>query len=274
MGKLQQWAARLAVAGFQSRVICRGFDWLAAQRRRVLRRQVEKRLRERGLYGDEVVFGPFRGLRFDEQWVGSRFEKTIGAYEAELHAVVEGLCARPYTDIINVGCAEGFYAIGLARRIPDARVWAYDSNPRALEQCRKLARLNEVAARIELGGFCDIDTLNNLPLRGRTLIVCDCEGYELDLLNPAAAPRLKNADILVELHDFKNRSISPVLRQRFAATHDLAVIQNEGLVYSHYPILRQLTFAEIYAMVGEERLEIMEWFWLTAKSWKTPQAQP
>ncbi|MBI5772279.1 MAG: hypothetical protein HZA89_00880 [Verrucomicrobia bacterium] len=241
-------------------------DRLAYERRRHLRRQCERRLRERGLYGDEVIFGPFQGLKYTSEWASSRFEKMLGAYEAELHPAVERVCRTPYADVIVVGSAEGYYVTGLARRMAGTTVHAYDINPAVLAQCRRNAELNGVLARVKFGAACDCQTLQTLPLAGRTFLLCDCEGYEMELLDPAKAPRLAEMDILVEIHDFINPAISRTLRERFAATHEIEVISSRGLDYENYPALRQLNFNEIYAMVGEERYGLMDWFFLRAKS--------
>jgi hypothetical protein len=251
---------------FRSRLICRAFDWMAYERWRVRRREVEGRLRARGLYGDEVFFGPFKGMRYSPAWASNRFEKVLGAYEAELHPVLEDICRRPYTEVINVGCAEGYYAVGLARRLSAAIVYAYDIKPEMLRNLAENARLNGVGDRVVPGGFCTPETMGQLPLRGRTLVVSDCEGYEMELLDPVRAPMLRRADVLVELHDFKNRAISRTILERFAPTHDIQVLQNEGLRYANYPVLRQLNFAEIQALTGEERLEIMDWFFMEARA--------
>lgn len=270
MGKvktsLKQAASDVMQFCFRSEALCRLFDWMAYERWRRRRRVIEQRLRAEGLYGDEVAFGPFRGMKYTQRWASNRFEKIVGAYEAELHETIEAICRRPYTEIINVGCAEGYYAVGLARRLPGARVYAYDLKPEMLEHCRELAALNGAGERVVTGGFCDPAELGRIPLRGRALVFSDCEGYELELLDPARAPMLERADVLVELHDFKNRAISPTIRQRFERTHSITVIQSEGLRYSHYPVLRRLRFPEIYAMIGEEREEIMDWFFLESRS--------
>ena len=241
-------------------------DLLGYERRRHLRRQCEGKLRERGLCGDEVAFGPFKGLRYTAEWASCRFEKMIGAYEAELHRAVERVCQTPYANVIVVGSAEGYYAVGLARRMPGATGHAYDINSAVLEQCRRNAEINGVAARVTLGATCDCATLENLPLAGRAFLLCDCEGYEIELLDPAKAPRLAQMDILVEIHDFINPAISRTLRERFSPTHEIEVISSRGLAYENYPVLRELNFNEIYAMVGEERPGLMHWFCLHAKS--------
>ena len=43
----------------------------------------------------------------------------------------------------------------------------------------------------------------------------DCEGGEVDLLQPDLAPNLRYSDVLVELHDFLNPTISETILSRF-----------------------------------------------------------
>jgi hypothetical protein len=37
--------------------------------------------------------------------------------------------------IINVGCAEGYCAVGMARLLPPGRIYAFDINPQAQDIC-------------------------------------------------------------------------------------------------------------------------------------------
>src|SRR3954471_21407829 len=61
-----------------------------------------------------VLNGPFAGLVYPsvDASLASLFAKLLGSYEREIHPVVEKICTAEYTDIVNVGCAEGYYAVG------------------------------------------------------------------------------------------------------------------------------------------------------------------
>jgi 16S rRNA (guanine1207-N2)-methyltransferase len=50
----------------------------------------------------------------------------------------------PTGNLLDLGCGAGPIAITLARRSPDATVWAVDVNNRALRLCRDNARANKV----------------------------------------------------------------------------------------------------------------------------------
>ena len=162
-----------------------------------------------------VQSGPFQGMQYGETGLECEMvSKWLGAYEMELHEIVEVLCRGPYTTVINVGCAEGYYTVGLARRLTRASVYAFDLDPKMVTACRRLSACNGVGDRVTVAGDCSPVQLNPL-VTGDTLIVSDCEGGELELLDPAQAPALKDADLLVEIHDFINPAISSTLLSRF-----------------------------------------------------------
>ena len=168
-----------------------------------------------------VQTGPFKGLRYLDAAVwGSITPKWLGSYEAELHPIVQRIAERSYQTIIDVGCAEGYYAVGLAVLSPGSRVFAFDTDFISRAQVRRLAALNKAADRVRVGTFCrpaDVDALSV----GRTLVVCDIEGFERQLLDPQAAQALLRDDILVEVHeatDFSSKT-EDLLHSRFAASH-------------------------------------------------------
>lgn len=173
-------------------------------------------------YGLTVAGGPFAGLRLPGVAAGGcLLPKLLGCYEAPLHPHVRAAAGRGYGTIVNIGCAEGYYAVGLARLMPAARVFAYDTDPRARELCRQTAALNGVADRVTVGGR--FDGADFARFAG-ALVVCDIEGGERDLLDPAAFPALRDIDLIVELHDFLDPALSGLILDRFAASHDAVVV--------------------------------------------------
>ena len=102
--------------------------------------------------------------------------------------------------MLNIGCAEGYYAVGLARAMPRARSLAFDTNPKAQAACKQLAAKNGVSDRVTVGGlFSPSDFADYVD--ESTLVFCDIEGAELELLDPALAPALESLDLIVESHE-------------------------------------------------------------------------
>ena len=181
-----------------------------------------------------------------------------GSYEAELHDALTAWIDAAPSLLIDVGCSEGYYAIGLARAIPDATVHAFDIDPEARRLCGGLAELNGVADRVVIDAECTQRRLEAFPEAGVHLFM-DCEGCELALLDPAAVPRLAGWSILVELHDFIDPSISDTIAKRFAATHEVRLIDEQPRDSYPVPELAGLVPAERARRLDEHRPERMRW---------------
>jgi hypothetical protein len=208
------------------------FHWCQSLHlRRRFRRQFrfDQRLFREAFYsGDrtpEVLTGPFRGMSYLNETVwGPITPKWAGAYELELDDIIDDIARHGYDRIVNIGCAEGYYAVGLALLDRKAQVFAFDVDPIARRQARRLARLNGVCRRVRVFEACTHFKLNELII-GETLVVCDIEGHELVLLDPVKVPRLKAADLLVEIHEESDSAgihgVEERFAGRFAGTHTI-----------------------------------------------------
>src|SRR5947209_6694984 len=84
--------------------------------------------------------GPFAGTRYIHGAVGSAYvPKLLGIYERELNARIEHACALKFPLIVDIGAAEGYYAIGLARRNPQARVLAFEMEAKGQSALKHMA---------------------------------------------------------------------------------------------------------------------------------------
>jgi hypothetical protein len=175
-----------------------------------------------------VATGPFQGMRYidlDKAPLGSPIAPCLlGSYEAELHPLLEELIAEEFRRVVNIGSSEGYYAVGMALRLPQAQVFAFESDDNTRPLCGQMATLNGVAERVHLEGWCRTGRLDQLVNGQPTLVICDCEGCELDVLDPRAAPGLCSSTVLVELHDFVNPTITETITRRFQQSHDIEFI--------------------------------------------------
>ena len=218
-----------------------------------------------------VKHGIFAGMRYPNlQSSGSMlYPKLLGSYERELHPVFEEIFQKTYSVIIDVGCAEGYYAVGLARRFPEATVYAFDTNPAARSMCGNMARENDVAKRVKLGELCTPEVLLEIDLGERALIICDCEGYETTLFRDDVVAHLKAADIVVELHDCDNIEISTFVEQQFMKSHDISSILSVDDIQKaktyNYPELHGCSLPLRHYILAEKRRSIMEWFYIQSR---------
>jgi len=177
-------------------------------------------------HGWAVQSGPFAGMEYLHPGdISAVLPKLLGSYEAELHDAIRDVIAAGHVrSIVNIGCGEGYYAVGFARTLPQVHIVAFDSDPRARQLCQELAQKNCVADRITVEGECSINRLRELAGTG-VLVFCDCEGAEKQLLDPVQAPSLRQSRIIVEMHDCYDSTISQELIGRFSPTHRISIIQ-------------------------------------------------
>jgi hypothetical protein len=166
-------------------------------------------------HGLQVSGGPFAGLTYPDASAISLIPKLLGAYERELHGAVEAAIRAEPERVVNVGAADGYYAVGLALRCPAAEVHAFEADDHQRALLARVAATNGVDLRI--AGAAGPDDL----VEGRALVVMDCEGCEAALLRPDV---LRSATVIAELHDFLVPG-DPIV-DRFAATHDVRIVSS------------------------------------------------
>jgi SAM-dependent methyltransferase len=223
------------------------------------------------LFPDLIVAGgPFAGMRWIVQPFGSALlPKLLGSYESELHPALEEAFRENYDTVVDIGCGEGYYAAGMARRLPRAAVYAFDTNPHARRLCNEVVKLNGLEERVHVGDSCDAGVLSSLPLGEKALIISDCEGYERFLFNRNLAALLAKHDLIVEVHDFIDIETSAKLRDAFFDTHQIRSIKSvDDIQKAHtyqYPRLDKYDIQTKWLILSERRPGIMEWFVLKSK---------
>lgn len=179
------------------------------------------------------------------------------------------MATRPPLAVV-VGCAEGYYTVGLARLLPEARVRAFDSDSRAQEVCRAAAVANGVAERMTVAGTCSADDLARLVDGGPALVVIDCEGCEATLLDGPAPAALRQAWLIVECHDFLVPGVTEQLTARFAASHAIRRIDEGPRDPNRLALLRRWHSHDRWLAVTEGRPRTMHWLVLSP----VPAAMP
>jgi hypothetical protein len=181
--------------------------------------------------GPTVQGGPFKGMKLSKAATDGAFAPVLlGTYEHELHPTIENVSAGGYAQIINIGSAFGYYAVGLALRMPNTVIYAFDIDKVCQEKTRELAQLNGVADRVTVDGEFKGEDFARYADK-KTFALVDIEGAEVELLDPARYPALANFDFIVELHDVVRSNISRTIIERFAPTHDIQIVRNKAELY-------------------------------------------
>jgi hypothetical protein len=255
------------------RFAARPARWLRRMgvRRAEARRLKRRRTVESAVYKEtdgRVAGGPFKGMKFVEHAVwGSAAPFLAGTYEAEIQPAIEALIESRADRVIDVGAAEGYYAVGLALRLANSTVYAFDIDHNARSACAEVAERNRVAKRVIVRGECTHSDLVRLSGPGCAMVV-DCEGFERELLDPVLVPNLASTLILVELHDFIDATISGVIHHRFASTHDIQRFGATQRNPASAPAIWGLPFEIQQEAVDEMRPTTpgpMEWMFMTPR---------
>ena len=212
----------------------------------------------------QVQTGPFRGMTIEPMtsWGdGDISAKLLGLYEDELHAAVLQAVSTMPDHIINIGCAEGYYAVGLGR-LTQAELTICDTDPRALEATQINASRNGVEVHRAMNRITAQDIQSLIAHNLRPLLVVDCEGAEIDILDIAQAPDLARCTMLVETHDCIRAGIAHALVERFSPTHSIQWIRAQGKNPWQFEFLDSLSDMDKMSIVLEGRPETAVWLWM------------
>jgi hypothetical protein len=223
---------------------------------------------------NRVLSGPFAGLQLELSPVSGRhlLGYLLGTQEMELCDIVERIVSRRYSTIVNIGAADGYYAIGLARRLPEATVVGFEALPEHHPPLKRAADANGVSRRFRLQGFCDVADLRH-ELHAAchpVLVIADIEGGEKHLLDPEKVEALRRVDMLIETHDALSPGCTNTLIERFGRTHMIEHIISRPRTLSDFPsatlpALARLMPRMAVELMNERRKGGQDWLFLTTK---------
>jgi hypothetical protein len=173
----------------------------------------------------KVVAGPFKGMTYitsPDDFVEAAM--LMGTYEKELHPTIEAWLANPGDVFIDVGAAQGYYSVGIARRALKARHIAFEMHQERIDQLERTAAANGV--KVEPWGACDRKRLVEALNSGTSPhVIMDVEGYEDELLRDEVLPALVNTHLIIETHDCYVPGITQELIRRLEPTHTLESVE-------------------------------------------------
>lgn len=218
------------------------------------------------LQGTTILQGPFAGMDYlDQPAEGALMPRLLGVYESELHPHLQAFADAGLDCVIDVGCAEGYYAVGLARMMPGVAIHAHDIDEAARLACAALAARNGVQDQVFIGGEFKPDGFEAFAGR-RVLVMVDAEGAEVDILQPALSPALAGMNIIVETHDHYRPGALALMTERFAATHDIVRVDQQPKLYILPPWLQDLPHLDHLLATWEWRGAATPWLVMRPKS--------
>ena len=215
-----------------------------------------------------VSYGPLKGFRLNEEQVwgkGDLGPKLLGLYEQE---VLEKISShqKKWDCVINLGAGDGYYGVGLVKSGLAARSICFEQKSEGQAAIKHAAENNGVAERITILGRAESDFLNSPQLQGidfsKTLIIVDIEGGEFSLLADNLLNRLKDAELIIELHGrfvSKEPSFEANFVQRLAKFFRCDVFSMGQRDLSRITELAALGDSDRWLLCSEGRPFLMRW---------------
>lgn len=187
-----------------------------------------------------VQSGVFKGLKLDRNMKYSTLDRAamlLGVYEYEVLQILENEIHEKEF-VINLGVADGYYLIGLAKALlhtPSPPIFSsqqsqfvnekeidakpvvhfgFEQDPSQETNILKLAEINGLNANsFEILGTANKDWIDQLPPDldfSKSIIIIDIEGDEYDIMNFHVFEKLKGALIIIEIHEFKSNAAESI----------------------------------------------------------------
>ena len=209
-----------------------------------------------------VQNGHFKGMKYIKRSSGSALlPKILGSYEEPIQGWIEEVIEKKrYSNILDIGCAEGYYACGFAMRLSNAQITAYDIDEEARINTAELKKVNELV-NIEIKAECTHEELNQKS-KPDTLVFCDIEGFEKILLDPVKVLNLKYVDLIIESHDFLVPNITEELIIRFYMTHTMRIIVDYPYRVKEYQTPMHTDEKQINHIANEHRPKFMKFIYM------------
>jgi hypothetical protein len=225
------------------------------------------------LFGGVVAYGPFRGLTLAKNnwWGGADFgSMLLGLYEKEvLDYFFSPECGR-FETFVDVGAADGYYAIGMLKSDRVQRAICFELSTEGQNTIAENASANGVAGKITIFGAADgnfYTALSDIDLT-RALVLIDIEGAEFDVLDDVSLQGLRQATIVIEIHNWTEDFWKKYERFLTVANRyfHIGYIAPVGRDLTQFPELNDFTDDNRYLICSEGRPNMMRFMHLKPRT--------
>tara|TARA_B100000900_G_C20510276_1_gene687684 strand:+ start:56 stop:883 length:828 start_codon:yes stop_codon:yes gene_type:complete len=218
--------------------------------------------------GNKVISGCYQGMILNKkQWWGRSdvLTKLLGMYEQEVQIKInEILKNNKIKNFIDIGAADGFFAIGVKLKNPEVNVIAYELSNVGREFLSIAEKINNV--QIEIHSEATYESL--FPYReNKNLFLIDIEGDEYNLLNNKILEMHKKSFFIIELHIHtkKERSSKAKFISLCSDLFKTSLIKTGSRDFIDFDFLHDLSDYDRWILASEGRECMGEWLILEPK---------
>lgn len=218
-------------------------------------------------YQGVVQNGIFKGLKLTHDTntsAGVLGSKVLGFYE---NIVMENILSRaPFHNIINLGSADGYFAIGMLIKKLANRAICFEITESGRKSIEKNALLNHCSEKLNIFGKADSEFHKKIKDSGldltNSLIICDIEGGEFEYIQVDMFTQFKNTTWVIELHD-RIQDLDCNLRKdlikKIPSNLNYRIIKSQPINWTDNTRLETLSDNDRALLFSEGRKQIGEW---------------
>ena len=213
-----------------------------------------------------VRYGAFKGQKLaDNVWWSATDKASMlcGFYEIEVLETLRAVPAGRRRTFIDLGAADGFYAIGMVRSGFAERAICFEMSEQGRQVINHSAQANKVRDQIEIHGKAGANFLQETQRidPSATTILIDVEGAEFDILTTKTLFDLRHCHIVMEVHnwidDFEQKYIQ--LLHEAANYFELGTITAGARDPGQIKELDALSDDNRWLICSEGRPNLMRW---------------
>ena len=216
-----------------------------------------------------VQNGVFKNLKINKDVTWGRGDiasKIYGFYENKIQEKLKEI-KKPI--LIDIGAADGFFAIGCLYSKLSKYCYAFEQNEISRLALHKTAEINKVANQISIMGKVDNQSFlsslpNDLEL-SKTVILCDIEGEEYNFFSETILKKLKKCNLIIEIHNESSNSKETALLKLTKKYFNVNVLLDNNKDMSEINILHNLNDIDRNLISCEGRSYIGKWWHLSPK---------
>jgi len=174
--------------------------------------------------------------------------------------------------LINLGAADGYYAIGSLVAKLFKKTYCYEISTSSQKNIIENAKLNKVSNNVEVFGIATHKFANELINRGvnlsKSVVICDIEGSEFALFTKEVLAMLKRSIVIIEIHDWQKNGAKKLskLRENAKRYFNISEIITGSRDSNNFKELALLRNSDKWLICSENRQFGQKWLKLEPKS--------
>ena len=224
----------------------------------------------------KVMSGKYKSTHLENKSHWSKFDyasKLLGFYEEQIQNLIVDIQKKNnLKSLINIGCGDGYHALGLVKNKFFNKSICYDISLEARDILETNVKKNNLYDKFTIRKEANIDEIKNdlQKLKSEeTLFLIDIEGTEFTLFKDEDLNFLKKSFIVIEDHNFliKDNELKEKFYSSLHKYFNVALIENgpRNPFIIQNDFLDQLNDDSRFLLLGEGRPQKMGWIFLSPK---------